>query len=146
MDIGDETYWDLLIKRSIARFFMLACLSQKPMHGYELRRWMKDAYPNCCEPSDAMIYPALRQLQEGDYVSCRRETKNGREQNICSLTEKGVAAFAVAAQAWAKAVPYILEAINLEKEEAMERTPEEIKAHVRERYGSVARQAAEASC
>ena len=37
-DLTDEKYWDMLNRKSVSRFFLLAALSERPQHGYELRR------------------------------------------------------------------------------------------------------------
>lgn len=111
MEIQAPEYWDMLIKRAVSRFFLLSALHQRPMHGYEIGKSIKGAYSGCCEPSDAMIYPALRELLEGGYIECRTEATGGRKRKICALTEKGVEAYRVAAEAWRRAVPHLSEAI-----------------------------------
>ena len=109
MDIGEPRYWDLLIRRSVSRFFLLAALKEKPHHGYELVR----CYPGCCEPAEATIYPALHDLLEGGYIQCWTETSGGRERKVCALTDKGQELFKVAARAWQQVIPYLVEATKL---------------------------------
>lgn len=83
MDIHDRPYWEMLIKRSIGRLLVLARLLEGPSYGYAIARSLKDIYPGCCEPSDAMIYPMLKQLYEGGYVACEaRSTEGGRPQKL----------------------------------------------------------------
>ena len=115
MGMQDSQYWDMLIKRSVSRFFLLSALYKKPMHGYEIGKSVKEACSGCCEPTDAMIYPTLRELLEGGYVECRTETKAGRKRKICTLTEKGLDSYRVAAEAWRKVIPYLDEAAELAK-------------------------------
>ena len=60
-DLTDEKYWDMLNRKSVSRFFLLASLSDRPQHGYELRRSIGQCCPGA-EPTDAMIYPTLKIL------------------------------------------------------------------------------------
>lgn len=110
MEMDDPRYWEMLIKRSLSRFFLLSALYQRPMHGYELGRAIGDSCSGCCEPTDAAIYPALRELLEGGYIDCRSEATGARERKVCSLTEKGLQAYRVAAEAWSRVMPCLAEA------------------------------------
>lgn len=105
-------YWETLINRSIARFFLLASLHRRPMHGYELARAISVACGGCCEPSDAMIYPAIKDLVEGGYVECIVESQGARQRKVCRLTERGEAAFGSAAEAWQQVLPALGEAVK----------------------------------
>ena len=52
-DLADEN-WGMLNRKSVSQFFLLAALSDRPQHGYQLRR----SIDQCCprgEPTDAMI-------------------------------------------------------------------------------------------
>jgi PadR family transcriptional regulator PadR len=108
----EKDYWEMLINRSAARLFMLAALSERPMHGYELARAIKEACGGCCEPTDAMIYPSIHDLTEKGYLHCDVETRGGRQRKVCRLTEKGQEAFRAAAEAWGRFLPHIEEAIS----------------------------------
>ena len=103
-------YWEMLINRSVSRFFLLAALHQRAMHGYELAKAISAACRGCCEPSDAMIYPALHDLLGGGYVECLVEVQGGRQRKVHRLTEKGEEAYRVAAAAWQRIVPTIQQA------------------------------------
>jgi DNA-binding PadR family transcriptional regulator len=100
----------MLINRSVSRFFLLAALHQKAMHGYELAKAISGACRGCCEPSDAMIYPALHDLLEGGYVNCLVEAQGARQRKVCRLTEKGEAAYRAAAGAWQRIIPAVQQA------------------------------------
>jgi PadR family transcriptional regulator PadR len=107
-----RAYWDMLIARSASRFFMLASLARRPMHGYELAKAIARACDNCCEPSDAMIYPAIRDLSREGYIVCREERQGGRIRKICELTDRGWQAYRAAAEAWGHVLPYLSEAVT----------------------------------
>jgi len=98
-------YWDLLINRSVCRFFLLAALAEGPKHGYQLAKAVEDATSACCTPSAAMIYPALRELVDGGYIVCQVEHTGARERKVCQLTEKGWDAYRLAAGSWERILP-----------------------------------------
>ena len=110
-DFTDEAYWDQLGRKSVLRFFLLAALHERPMHGYGIA----GSVASCCEggrPTDAMIYPALRELQEGGYVACEVEPVSGRQRKMCTLTARGEQAYAAAAKAWLNFLPHLVASIS----------------------------------
>jgi len=113
--MNEHGYWERLINRSLCRFFLLNALKQRPMHGYELGKFIAEACSGCCQPSDAMIYPTLHELLEGGYIECHAESKGGRERKVYALTSKGLESYRVAAEAWDKAIPYLVEATEESK-------------------------------
>ncbi len=111
-DLTDTDYWRLLASRGTGRFLVLAALHERPRHGYELARAVTAACDGCCEPSDAMIYPTIRELTAGGYIVCRTEVVAGqRERKVCELTDRGRAAYRVAAQVWQAVVPALQDAV-----------------------------------
>lgn len=125
MEFDRKEYWEMLINRSVSRFFLLAALNQRAMHGYELAKAISVACEGCCEPSDAMIYPALRDLLEGGYVECIVEAQGARQRKVCRLTEKGQEAYRAAAEAWQSIIPALRQAVAIAvgPSEAAERAP-----------------------
>ena len=116
-----QAYWNLLINRSVSRFFLLAALAQEPMHGYRIGKTVEEATGTCCTPSAAMIYPALRELVEGGYITCDVEHTGARERKVCRLTPKGMEAYQTAASSWRRILPYLQRAVegaSLSEEEA----------------------------
>lgn len=111
MEFEGTEYWEKLINRSVGRFFLLSVLNQRAMHGYELAKAIGNVCEGCCEPSDAMIYPALRDLVEGGYVECLVEAQGARERKVCRLTEKGQEAYRAAATAWQRVMPALRQAV-----------------------------------
>ena len=106
IELTGVEYWQGLNRKSLLRFFLFAALHDKPMHGYELA----NAVSVCCDgvrPTDAMIYPTLKELESNGYVVCSVESDGARQRKVCMLTEKGEQAFRAAAQAWAQALPQI---------------------------------------
>ena len=99
-DYTSRSYWNGTIKMSLSKFFILCVLHEKPMHGYDVARAVERATNGCCSPTEGTIYPALREFEEGGYVTAAAETVSGRERRVYTLTDKGRAAFKVAVGAW----------------------------------------------
>ena len=110
-DLTNMDYWRLLASRGTARFLVLAALNERPRHGYELARAVTAACDGCCEPTDAMIYPTIKELTEGGYIVCRTESQGGRQRKVCELTDKGRQAYRAAAEVWSAVVPALQDAV-----------------------------------
>ena len=59
-----------------------------------------------------MIYPALKELERGGYVTCEMDGSAGRVRKVCRLTEKGGAAYSAAARSWLKYLPHLLASVE----------------------------------
>jgi PadR family transcriptional regulator PadR len=70
MRLEDAGHWDLTVRRGVSKLFLLSALAERPMHGYELANEIAIRSGECCAPSDAAIYPTLRDLSEGGYITC----------------------------------------------------------------------------
>lgn len=111
-DLTDKQYWRMLASRGVGRFLVLAALYQRPRHGYELARAVTTAGAGCCEPTDAMIYPVIRELTEGGYIICRTEAQGQRQRKVCQLTDRGRRAYRAAAEVWKAVLPALREAVE----------------------------------
>ena len=109
-DLADIGYWQSLNRKSLLRFFMLQQLSSAPMHGYEIA----NRIALCCDarPTDAMIYPMLKELETGGYVELETAVINGRKRKIYSLSDLGTEAYRASAQAWANVLPQLETAVK----------------------------------
>lgn len=99
-DYTSRSYWNGTIKMSLSKFFILSVLHQRPMHGYDVAGAVEKTTKGCCSPTEGTIYPALREFEEGGYVTAESEIVQGRERKVYTLTERGRAAFKVAVEAW----------------------------------------------
>ena len=108
-----EGYWENLVKRSLCRFLLLAQLAKGPVHGYGVNQAIKEACQGCCEPTEAMVYSTMKELQEGGYVDCRMEEHQGRQRRVCWLTETGEEAFRTAARVWQRMLPKVEDCVEL---------------------------------
>ena len=126
-DLTEKGYWQTLASRGTGRFLVLAALNERPRHGYELARAVTEACDGCCEPTDAMIYPTIRELTQGGYITCRTESQGQRQRKVCELTDRGRAAFRAAAEVWKSVLPALQDGIEagmkLDKIEAKEEVP-----------------------
>ena len=104
-DLTSPGYWDTAILRAGGRFFMLAAFAEAPSHGYDVARTISDWCDGCCSPSDAMIYPAIRDLEAAGLIACEADSTTGRPRNVCTLTAAGQAALREGADAWARHLP-----------------------------------------
>jgi len=111
-DLTDKSYWRMLASRGTGRFLVLAALHERPRHGYELARAVTAACDGCCEPTDAMIYPTIRELTEGGYIVCRTESQGQRQRKVCELTDRGRQAYRSAAEVWSAVVPALRQAVE----------------------------------
>ncbi len=109
-DLASIEYWQSLNRKSLLRFFMLQQLSSGSMHGYEIATRIA----LCCDarPTDAMIYPMLKELESGGYVEMEAAVINGRKRKVYSLSPLGAEAYRASAQAWAMVLPQLQTAVR----------------------------------
>ena len=125
-DPTEKSYWQTLASRGTGRFLVLAALNERPRHGYELARAVTEACDGCCEPTDAMIYPTIRELTEGGYITCHIESQGQRQRKVCELTDRGRAAFRAAAEAWRSVLPALQSGIDAGMKLEAAETKEEV--------------------
>ena len=85
---------------SLSKFFILCVLTEKPRHGYEIADAVERATNGSCSQTEGTIYPAVREFEDGGYVTCETQMVSGRVRKVYTLTEKGRQAFKVAVEAW----------------------------------------------
>jgi DNA-binding PadR family transcriptional regulator len=112
----DERYWNGLLKMALSRFFILRVLDAGPAHGYSIAKQISELTRDCCSPSLAAIYPVLKELTQGGYLTCKEETVSGRKRKIYSLTSRGRQAYQVAVQSWHETTEALLKARQEEQE------------------------------
>lgn len=106
-DLRDPGYWDTAILRAAGRLMMLAALDREPGHGYDVARRLRAVCGDWCDPSPAMIYPAIHELEADGLIVCETEMASGRRRRVCHLTDEGREALRVGAEAWARFLPAI---------------------------------------
>ncbi len=111
-EMQSEEYWESLVKRSLCRFLLLSQLAKGPLHGYGVNRAIKEACQGCCEPTEAMVYSTMKELQDRGYVESRMEEHLGRKRRVCWLSSSGEQAFQSAARVWERMLPAVQECIE----------------------------------
>ena len=111
-DMNSEEYWENLVKKSLCRFLLLSQLAKGPLHGYGVNQAIKDACQGCCEPTEAMVYSTMKELQGNGYVESRMEEHQGRRRRVCWLTPEGAEAFHSAARVWERMLPAIQDCVS----------------------------------
>ncbi|WP_213454539.1 PadR family transcriptional regulator [Rhizomonospora bruguierae] len=81
-------------RRGNVRAAVLALLSERPMHGYEMIQELESRTGGIWRPSPGSIYPTLQLLEDEGLITS--ETENGRKR--FTLTETGQAEATQAAQ------------------------------------------------
>ena len=112
-DYTSRAYWNGTIKMSLSKFFILSVLHQQPMHGYDIATAVERTTKGCCSPTEGTIYPALREFEEGGYVTSRSEVVQGRERKVYTLTERGREAFKVAVESWMEITQCLTDSPNV---------------------------------
>jgi len=112
-DYTSRAYWNGTIKMSLSKFFILSVLHQQPMHGYDIAAAVEKTTKGCCSPTEGTIYPALREFEEGGYVTSRSEVVQGRERKVYTLTERGREAFKVAVESWMEITQCLTDSPNV---------------------------------
>jgi len=98
---------------SLSKFFVLRVLHDGPSHGYDIARAVERVTAGCCSPTAGGLYPVLKELETGGYVTGTSEIVSGRERRVYTLTDKGRQAFRVGAEAWADVTSALLETHQL---------------------------------
>ncbi|MDI6709090.1 MAG: PadR family transcriptional regulator [Thermoanaerobacterales bacterium] len=102
-------YWVGLIRMSLSRFFVFHVLYSGPLHGYEITRRVASLTGGCCAPTEGTIYPILRELEDGGYVTVEIQATGARERKVYTLTARGREAYHMAAACWREAAGYVLQ-------------------------------------
>lgn len=76
---------DAQLKRGVLEACVLASLCREDSYGYKI---IKDVSP-MVEISESTLYPILRRLESGEYVSVYSLEHNGRLRKYYHLTDSG---------------------------------------------------------
>ena len=71
------------------QLIILALLSEKPRHGYEIIKQIEEHSSGIYTPSPGMVYPALTYLEEMGYAASESEGT----KKLYKITEEGIAYF-----------------------------------------------------
>ena len=87
-----------MLKKDLLELCLLHLLTQGPQYGYELLRWLHDAFP---DTQESAIYAILRALcKEGCTHSFAGETSDGPTRKYYELTDFGREKHAALLEEW----------------------------------------------
>jgi PadR family transcriptional regulator PadR len=79
---------------------LLAALHSRPMHGYAIIEYVRQASSGHFEYAEGTIYPALRRLEDDGLVRSRWTDTDGRRRRVYDLSPKGNTALAGHRKNW----------------------------------------------
>lgn len=83
---------------------LLAVLGGGPAHGYAVIAALKQRSDGAFDFPEGTVYPALHRLERQGLVSSSRETVQGRQRRIYSLTSRGRVALRRRREDWERSV------------------------------------------
>jgi DNA-binding PadR family transcriptional regulator len=72
-------------RRGDVKFIILAALSERPMHGYDVMRSLEESPEGGYRPSPGSVYPTLQMLEDGGFVTS--EQIDGKR--VYTITDAG---------------------------------------------------------
>ena len=99
---------------------VLRALSQEPMHGYAVTRWIQDATHGVLSVEEAALYQALHRMERRGWLESEwgRSEKN-RRAKFYQLTESGAAQLETERGVMGRYVRALILALGLEQEGAV---------------------------
>lgn len=91
---------------------VLGALAQKPMHGYALSEYLKDAMAENFRFGVGMLYPLLHKLEQDKLIEGKWETLAGQERRVYSLTRKGKKILAAKQREWRSFSALVTKMVN----------------------------------
>lgn len=86
---------------------LLAVLEAGPAHGYAVIAALKERSGGAFDLPEGTVYPVLHRLERDGLVASRRETVQGRQRRVYSLTARGRAALQRRRREWERTVGQI---------------------------------------
>lgn len=77
---------DIQMKRGILDIAVLSAIKNEDSYGYKI---IKDLKPYM-EISESTLYPILRRLEAGEFLTVKDTIYNGRVRKYYHITEKGI--------------------------------------------------------
>jgi PadR family transcriptional regulator PadR len=81
--------WMKEAQKGYIRIAVLSLLSNKPSHGYELMKEIKERSRGFYKPTPGGVYPILRDLEKTEYIKGLWHKQNNRNIKTYRITEKG---------------------------------------------------------
>ena len=81
--------WMKEVQKGYIRVAVLILLNNKPSHGYEIMKEIKDKTRGCYKPTPGGVYPILSDLEKTGYIKGEWHKQNNRKIKTYRMTEKG---------------------------------------------------------
>jgi DNA-binding PadR family transcriptional regulator len=81
--------WLKETRKGYLRIAVLALLSRKPHHGYEIMKEIRDRTGGFWRPTPGGIYPILRSLEESKYIKGEWDPHQRRKRKTYRITQTG---------------------------------------------------------
>jgi len=91
--LTDTNYWNKLLKGSLTKFLILYTLHQSPSYAYQISIFVEELTCGLITPTEGTLYPTLKELEKGKYVTSKTEKNEGRKRKVYRLTRKGHRAY-----------------------------------------------------
>ena len=79
---------------------LLAALRSRPMHGYAIMEYVRQASSGQFDYAEGTIYPALRRLEDDGLLRSRWMTTEGRRRRVYDISPQGSRAFVGHRREW----------------------------------------------
>ena len=86
----------------VPEMLLLRLLRERPQHGYELVRAIRERSAGALEFGEGAIYPILHRLEQDGLLRSRRESVKGRGRIVYRLTRAGSERLLGTASRWAR--------------------------------------------
>ena len=77
---------DIQLKRGLLEICVLSAIQNEESYGYQI---IKDVRP-CVEISESTLYPILRRLEAGEFLTVRTAEHNGRLRKYYHINQAGI--------------------------------------------------------
>jgi PadR family transcriptional regulator PadR len=79
---------------------LLAALQSRPMHGYAIIEYVRQASAGQFDYAEGTIYPALRRLEDDGLVRSRWSDTDGRRRRVYTISPQGTKALLAQRRDW----------------------------------------------
>jgi PadR family transcriptional regulator PadR len=114
MDYTCREYWSAVLNASLCKVLILRVVCEEPMHGYGIIRRIAELTRNLCAPTQATVYPVLREFERCGCVRSRTDVVRGHQRRVYSATAKGRRALESGLDVWRRGFAHLHMALGIE--------------------------------
>ena len=99
--------------RGTLDLLILNALASRPMHGYEIARWLEDTTDSALSIEEGSLYPALHRMARRGWISADWGISDAnRRAKYYSLTPDGTHQLEVASSRWLRFVDAVAKVLH----------------------------------